>query len=164
MDEAEALDLLAEYVEWRDAGDEIKTAEAKVAVIAAMRKAGGVPQWQTIDSAPKDARFLAYQDGEIYSCKWREAEPDGDGGCWQEGWHDLVNDTIEAPTHWLPMPAFAAAPQPPALDRDGIIEGLALTLGNILAEFQISVPPERQEELRQRLASAAIRAMKGDKT
>lgn len=62
------------------------------------------PQWQPIESAPKDgAWFVAYENGDVYKCKYTEIEDD-EGRSYQEGWFDFVNETLENPTHWMPLP------------------------------------------------------------
>ena len=67
--------------------------------------------WQPIESAPKDgAPFIAYQNGEIYACRWLIDEPDE--GPPAEGWFDTVNASFEAPTHWMPLPTAPLSQKP----------------------------------------------------
>jgi hypothetical protein len=130
MDEAERL--LDEY---RDSlqprtpdirTDVARRDKARAAVLTAMRKAGGVPEWQTIDSAPKDGRYVdVWSIDPEYGFGFRTANAFWKDGDWhQRHWGKLMGSTI---THWMEPPTGpgAAAPKPPALDRDGIIEACA---------------------------------------
>lgn len=64
-------------------------------------------QWQPIETAPKDGTwFLAFQTDDIYPCQWHVEEPGEGPG--REGWLDLFNQSLEAPTHWMPLPEAPA--------------------------------------------------------
>jgi len=90
--------------------------QTTAAILAAMRK-GGVPQWQTIDSAPKDGRYVDLWSIErdhgfgfrTVNAFWK------DGGWHQRHWGKLTCSTV---THWMELPTGpgTAAPQPPAAD------------------------------------------------
>ncbi len=167
MDEAErllkaysdALPWMADPKTGRDTRDLFYRIRASV--LAAMRKAGGVPQWQTIDSAPKDGKSIltvGVDSQSVNETRWLSPGPffraanaafhKPDGWYWS-GWDGPVGPVT--PTHWLPMPTFAAAPQPPALDRDAVIEACAKAVE--MYDCTIS-------RVYIRGAAAAIRAMK----
>jgi hypothetical protein len=165
MDEAEKM--LAEYVETladfgrASMGDDLHTdpsfdaAEAvwkhtvaERAVLAAMRKAGGVPQWQTIDSAPKDGFFLA----------WSPDYPDI-VKCWRADLFHAARKpgtpqhlTANHWTHWRPIDT-PAAPQPLALDPNGIIEACAKVAESMPSKAGQGYPLPQD-------TAAAIRTMK----
>lgn len=60
------------------------------------------PQWQPIESAPKDGDILAWDGDDIRVTHWH-TRPSGAGG-----WYEQV-DQYEvffwSPTHWQPLPA-----------------------------------------------------------
>ncbi len=71
------------------------------AATALRLSAGG--GWRPIDGAPKDGtEFIAFEDGDVYRCKWYEEEPDEGPG--HVGWWDFVNGSFENPTRWMPLP------------------------------------------------------------
>jgi hypothetical protein len=111
MDEAERL--LTEYEQAPDtarvqsgigAAEQRQLADIKrAAVLAAMRKAGGVPEgWQLVPKLPTPEMSA-----------WKNT-----------GMHYPLAERI-----WDVM--LAAAPQPPALDRDGIIEACASAIAEL---------------------------------
>jgi hypothetical protein len=67
--------------------------------------------WQTMDSAPKDAtRFLAFENGNQYVCKWGDwyLARTGANGKREDvyGWIPAgAQPGAQAhPTHWMPLP------------------------------------------------------------
>lgn len=63
-------------------------------------------KWQTIDTAPKDAWFLAFEDDNYYECCWISL---GESGCWNAlalPIHGIGYGAGHAPspTHWMPLP------------------------------------------------------------
>jgi len=117
------LDTAREMARFPSVLAEVKQEEALLALRArltagdaAMRK-GGVPQWQTIDSAPKDGRYVDLWSIErdhgfgfrTVNAFWK------DGGWHQRHWGKLTCSTV---THWMELPTGpgTAAPQPPAAD------------------------------------------------
>lgn len=86
---------------YKRCGDEIES--LRKAHVGANVGAG----WQPIGTAPKDGtEFAAYEEGDVYKCHWKEYD-DGEGR-FSEGWYDHVNETLENPTHWMPLPAVGA--------------------------------------------------------
>jgi hypothetical protein len=113
--------------------------ELEAQVLAAMRKAGGVPEgWVLVPKVPTDKMVRAAE-----KAYWE-----------QPG--EYEDDTL---ARFAIVAAVAAAPQPPALDSDGIIEACAK-----VAEDQYHPTTlyygERQACL---MVAAAIRAMKVQK-
>jgi hypothetical protein len=135
MDEAERLLEEFEKASAPSNYDTTAYAACRDAVLAAMRK-GGVPEgWQLVPKVPTEemkAAVLAIES-------WIQVD-EGDGPSTVG-----MCDGLEA---WDEM--LAVAPQPPALDRDGVIEACAkVAQGDWLTS-------KLCEEI-----AAAIRAMKG---
>ncbi len=80
--------------------------------------------WRTIDSAPRDGRWLIAWDGErVLPLCWVEADPDWGqhytGWAWgDERWggtlYDGVNEVKRQPTRWWDFGDGAPLPAPPA--------------------------------------------------
>jgi hypothetical protein len=185
MDEAERLlDKLTSL--WDDACADIATGphvaayrEHKAAVLAAMRK-GGVPQWRTdMENAPEGPHLRGIW---INVVKPNTSEPAGRyldvyaGSIDDEtGEFRTINgDDTGWPTDeftlWCPLPEEAAALQPPALDRDAVIEACAKKIEANLFLLSIGTPGDgpftRQSQTVKEVieqAAAAIRAMKVQK-
>lgn len=77
---------------------------------------GGVSEWRTIDSAPKDGRkILAFGDGDIFIAWWWTPDPlvileDADeckpSAEWvSNDYHADTMDSVGQPTHWQPLPS-----------------------------------------------------------
>ena len=104
---------------------------------AAMTRGAGVPQWRTdMENAPDgphlrgvwinvvrpntsapDSRYLDVYAGSIDDETGEFLTINGDDTGWP----------TDEFTLWCPLPGEAAAPQPPALDRDAVIEACAAT-------------------------------------
>lgn len=78
--------------------------------------------WQPIDSAPKDGRFVLLHVPHGLDCGvvtvgtyWKETDRGDDGrflpGNW-DGWLGMDSDILSSwcePTHWMPLPAPPAS-------------------------------------------------------
>lgn len=69
-------------------------------IVVGSTSPGAVPQWQPIETAPKDGTpVLAWDEGAVCIVTWVSGDsidPDG--------WYD-VRRLDPAPTHWQPLPA-----------------------------------------------------------
>jgi|GEM_PF-2322679 len=189
MDEAERL--LKEYKDARHdwlfsnssnmAENERLYKIKEAAVLAAMRKAGGVPQkmlaaapqppalddWRSMDTAPKDGAAFQCEipgEGSDFVVQWIHGLEGKDGPC--GGWS--IASEQEPPACWtdgicwetnedgLPSKQpMRWKPPAPALDRNAVIEACAK-----VAEF--STAREFSGKSVSQEIAAAIRAMKGE--
>jgi hypothetical protein len=140
MDEAgELVEQFLTDHKWLTIGDpgaptQDRFDKSKAAIIAAIRKAGGVPEgWQLVPVRANTDMGKAFYDAAPYAMRFFD------------GYKAML----------------AAAPQPPALDRDGIIEACAKVVEG--ADYLIvqNMPPETTARDTIKQAAAAIRAMKG---
>lgn len=58
-------------------------------------------EWQPIETAPKDVRFIAYYIGykRPFIAWWNVADQ-----CFESDSTVIMNDGPENPTHWMPLP------------------------------------------------------------
>lgn len=66
-----------------------------------------IPQWQTIDSAPRDGTDILITNGtDTEVCYWRSYQR-VEGGEWQGNYYDGYdfNYVHKKPTHWMKLPA-----------------------------------------------------------
>lgn len=69
---------------------------------------GGVPEWQPIETAPKDGSlFIAYWEGQVKPCNYnvtrRIENKHNDFMIWHK--NSYRASTCFNPTHWMPLPA-----------------------------------------------------------
>jgi hypothetical protein len=128
--------------------------------LAAMRKAGGVPQWRPIQEMPERGLILAaaFYEKDFDRIELLNSHPYKGPNMRVVNQNSGNMTRVRFFTHWLPVNVLppapgAAAPQPPALplDRDGIIEACAL---------KIEAEAEFTDHHVCRDLAAAIRAMK----
>jgi hypothetical protein len=75
------------------------------------------PDWQPIETAPKDGTDVLITDGEDYAVAHFDTvrhEP-----CWRDcgdmGWAGMID---EEPTHWMPLPPAPGASRPTGVPDD----------------------------------------------
>lgn len=76
---------------------------------AAMRQA--IPEWQPIETAPKDARILVWSGQELYAAHWAQNPFTGDEAWIVAEWGDERDQALVKPTHWMPLLAPPIAGQ-----------------------------------------------------
>lgn len=76
-------------------------------------------QWQPIETAPKDGRYVIISDG-ITLCDigmWRNSEPERVSRgviikhAMPEGWFNVGRCRVLHPAHWMPLPAPPPTPE-----------------------------------------------------
>jgi hypothetical protein len=110
-------DILAKAAEVYDATAQEWQDPARVIALAILEErqkwsatlqAATDPKWRTIETAPKDAPILAFENGCVpiaYISWWVEEH----GKCW---WTDSPEIRPD-PTHWIPIPQFPNTPTHP---------------------------------------------------
>jgi hypothetical protein len=89
--------------------------------------------WQDIATAPRDGTrvLLAWADGAMAIAVWQNRNENLEADTYYEGWvdqFDFVAMSVEAPTHWMPLP-------PPPDTEDDITAGLEALSEPIVAEW-----------------------------
>lgn len=115
------------------AGDEIESLRVQVAALQAdaaeaerdalradaERPPPAVPQWRSIDSAPKDGTpFFSFGPKGIFETSWDWVDggghpENGPSVCWWVSPHtEFCDGPYDAPTHWQPFPSPPKSNEP----------------------------------------------------